>query len=1185
MKCMVAVLLALVIASNAFAQTNPDSILNYGVVAGTCANTSAIATNNSSIQTAFNSGGNIYFPPGNYPFTALGFNIPTSGQHIYGAKCTGTGTASPVCPSSIQDCSPDMTLPDCNSAVDNCGYLSVRAPHVEINDLKIQGNTHNAGTTGTSHKGIYGTGAGNDNLYVHDVFVTQVSAEAIYSDGAGANTRFIHNTITDSATNGLNTNNYDMTNVWVTDNTVVNVATCMLIAANDFYALRNTCEGTGVISGGDAVNIVAPSFFVFAYNTINMWDSACCAISILHVGFTPPNVTGPGVVAYNTITNNLLTAIPGAGSVLQINRVTGPVVFAHNTITFNGNTGATVPGIMVEGDATDAVLISDNTLNGNASTQPIGIQIYTDVPTPNRVQINSSNTYGTTPTPTQFLVAPTGAPMSVFQPVIDRALPYLPDGLPISQFGQLTAVPTHPTPGIQLSWAGATATVQRWVDGGVPTAIGTASGTYLDSTAVANTIYYYNITDGVYTSNTAVGVVSDITTPFKCPFIPQAANLGVDRTERFQSADGSTVSFTIRVPVTTSTVTVPPCNGAVGCSDYANINALTSTNGTKIQLQAGDYHLSNAWTSGFLYNIFVNGNDIEVDGAVDTNGIPLTYLYFNRTASAIPTGLVMSGNRFLFKNFIIDWDFPNAIPGVVNNAGANQRFSVGDPHNAMANGAYYIPNPAFPPDIKHLNGYRLGTRTYDLRSGARLGINSTGFNPNFAVDGLYWYGLAGSNNLPDGTEAIFFVNTGHAIDVGAAANDVSFENVRVYGGGSAGLVHSSQSKGLRLSNFAITRKPDSILASGEQPRYVSLIGDSDANYSFGNIVIENSEMGYVDDDSFYMRGLTFQPDSGSLTTSSFTITQNFSYALPTEQVRFIDPITLAQVGPTTTATVTNSGAGPYTWTFSFAAVPELASYVGKPMGAYPVIGLVNTSVPNFIIRDSCFHDNSGRIFPKNGNGLITNNVFGNSYYGPIELSVDPTAPGFALMEGPGPSNIIISNNKIVGSNSGTTDLATIWAPTVVSNGYFQTGWASGAIFMYGIGGDGFSPTGYPFKNIQIYDNFISSTTGLCITVIGGNNVSVIRNTCVDANSVPFTSNFSTDLCGGHSCCGSFSQGTQPSGANQPWCLAKVAAQGAIMVSHSKNVDTKSNIFLGTSAGLFTDTPTVNRDLITGLRFQ
>jgi hypothetical protein len=502
-----------------------SSVLNYGALVGSCSYSPAITANNQAIQAALNSGQSIYFPPGNYPFTALGFKIAKSGQHLFGAACTGTGTASPSCPSSIQDCTAPLTMvtnevvatgngttgpytatlahgvnpgsdiitipgnangnddtstgandghliggcasgfldwttgaitcttvnpvpsgqqitvsyqwstfqTQCNGTTDLCGYFTVQAPNVEIDNLLIQGNqpavpTGLASVQTATHKGIYGNGAGNDNLYVHDLYLTKVSGEAIYSDASGPNTRFIHTTITNSPKVGLNTNNGLMTNVQITDNMVINVAGCILVAANDAYVLRNTCQGGSFPGGSDAITLwPVGSFHVVAYNTINQWNSSDTATSPLVIA-----ASGPGVVAYNTITRNLQYGIRGQGAAIAIGNGYGPEVVAFNKITNNGVTGTANPGILIGGSGTGPILISNNALNGTAQDENIGIEVYSNVPTGNQIQINTSNTFGTIPTPTQFLVAPSGAPVREFQAVIQKALPYFPRGLNIS---------------------------------------------------------------------------------------------------------------------------------------------------------------------------------------------------------------------------------------------------------------------------------------------------------------------------------------------------------------------------------------------------------------------------------------------------------------------------------------------------------------------------------------------------------------------------------------------------------------------------------------------------------------------------------------------------------------------------------------------------------------------------------
>jgi hypothetical protein len=844
-------------------------------------------------------------------------------------------------------------------------------------------------------------------------------------------------------------------------------------------------------------------------------------------------------------------------------------------------------------------------------------------------------------------------------------------------FGTLSAIPSGTN--IALSWGSSpsgTNTVQRSAFGvpGSTTTIGTTAGaTFTDTTAVVNTVYVYQVVNGASQTNPMRAAISDMTLPFNCPPMQQipAPKLGVDRTESFEAANGDTISFTVQVPVTTSTVMLSPCNGAVGCSDFTNIDNALKVAGTAVHLAAGDYHLNNpSWsTSTFNYNIMMTANDTSLIGdaghTTDAKGhiIPLTRVLFNQTPSTIGAvqGLVVGlTNRTLVRDIQFDRDFRAAIPGVVHNvvgATFTGTIAAGGPPNAgsgiltvssvtsgalandqyiydasgaigswariypggtgtggtgtynltyginpstnvstptvmtavssqrftVNNPSYYIPDPTNPPTLKTLDGYRLSNYTYDFRGGARVGIvptatgpNGTGFNSNFASDGLYYYNLSGGFNLPDGTEAVLFVKTAGCIDIGSAATNSTFENVACYGGGGTGLIVGSQSSNVRLSNIALTRKPDSALASGEQPRYVSFVGDSDSAFNYGNILIENSDFGFQDDDDFWMRGLMVKNLTSLTSTTGFTLDTTFQYPMTTgvgNTIKFIDPNTYAEIGRTigSFSQSYNAGTGIWTWTVTYPSVPELTPYIGLTGTQLPAIAFPGLSSPNVIIRDSCFHDNHGRILAYNENVLIENNVFGNNYYGPIEMSWSFNTPSLETLAGSGSSNIIVRNNSIVGVGGG--DFSHVWDPLSISNGAGASGWNGAAIFVWGTTQDGgFSPSGFPFKNLQISNNFITNAAGLCITLISADTASVTGNDCVNNNTEPFIAGFDTTYCGTHS------QGGQADGAGQPWCLSKTASQQSIFVAHSKNVDTTStpNTFAGsTVGGVFTADTTLS----------
>jgi hypothetical protein len=662
-----------------------------------------------------------------------------------------------------------------------------------------------------------------------------------------------------------------------------------------------------------------------------------------------------------------------------------------------------------------------------------------------------------------------------------------------------------------------------------------------------------------------------MTDVLRCPQITPvpASLLGIDRTETFKSANGSTVSFTVHAPVVKPTVVnVSPCNGAAGCSDTANVAAAIATvkaaGGGTVQLGAGDFFFA-APAPGQPNVLLPAVSDFILAGAPYTGDIPLTHLYFQNTSPTVTAvGLAMFGSyRVLLRNFSIDWIMPNALPGVVTTVGGVQRLT-------LQNGPSYVPDPTHPPHVFSVTGFDLTNRTYTFKAGARPGVAGT-FNPNFATDGLYYYSMAGSY-FPENAEAIGWVPTGTGI-LFYLSGDLSIEGVRIYGGGGPGISYSGNSDGastgLRISNTKITRKPDSLLAPGELPRYVSLVGDNDAVGVLGGILVESSEFAYMDDDIFAIGGGFAQQAASIISTSQFTVRQASQPILhahgASDVFSFTDPVTMAQLGsaPSSGFTQTFSG-GMWTLDVTLAnPVPGLAPYVGGAPATLPFASEPLWGSPNFVLRNNCFHDTHGRLVIQAINGLIEHNTFGNTFFGPIAMTFFPSYAA----EGPGAGNIIVRNNSFSNSNYGQTDTNWLGVPTFGE----QTGVPSAVISVNAVANTGFFPIGgYPAQAIKIVHNFILNAPGLAILVAGVDGASVIDNTIVNVNAIPFLPGYDASYCGPNS------KGIDVYSRDYV-CLAKVAAQGSIMISHSNNVDisSKPNRFFGSSARLiFVDRSTV-----------
>jgi len=460
----------------------------------------------------------------------------------------------------------------------------------------------------------------------------------------------------------------------------------------------------------------------------------------------------------------------------------------------------------------------------------------------------------------------------VIQPVAGGATQVKP-GLSAVQMGD----------SIHLEWpAGLVAgrvELRRWADGEPRQLLATLSGAHAfdDHTAQINRLYNYALVEanGRLVSQT-YGVRSDVRRAFTCPRLRlvEKSKLGVDRTEEFGTPSGKTIAFTIHAPVAKPTViAVAPCHGKPRCSDHIDIAKAIATvvkaGGGRVQLEAGDYELRIARDGKAYGQIEIdNASDVVLAGANEVEGEPATRITLDAAddGSVNPSkmpGLSISGShRILIRDIALDWSRPLAIPGtVVAISPTEQRFTVAD-------GAYYISDPAHPPAITLIDGYDPVARTYIYAPWSRNGFapGSVTFNPSFATDHTYSYVFRG-REIPDGSTVVGVVGTGPAIR-SSNASDIVFEDVQIWGGGGAGFVLGPNGRGFRITNSKIIRKPDKLLKPGEKPRLISLRGDSDARGTEGELLIEGSEIGFMDDDAFNIVGTMVQGATGSQVISA-----------------------------------------------------------------------------------------------------------------------------------------------------------------------------------------------------------------------------------------------------------------------------------------------------------------------------
>lgn len=739
----------------------------------------------------------------------------------------------------------------------------------------------------------------------------------------------------------------------------------------------------------------------------------------------------------------------------------------------------------------------------------------------------------------------------------------------------LAAVPGRD--GIELSWTGtaspdASRSVWRWEENEAAVEIGRTRGEsgFVDRSARVNRLYYYRV-DGI--DGSVRSVLSRFSEPFNCPATPPVP-LGVDRTESFRTPSGRAVSFTIRAPEKRpAVVVVPRCAGRDGCSDRGNIHSaiakVIEAGGGLVQLESGIYDIKPPDRAGIYSQIDItNATDLVLAGAAPRDGSPSTVLRLDATrvgdrGPGKLQGLSISGStRVLIRDVAIDWSQPTAIPGHVFDAdNGEQRFVVDDP-------AYYIPEPANPPGINIINGYDFTQRTYVLAPWARFGFppGMVRFNPNFAADGSYHYAYKG-RPIPNGSSVIGIVGTGVDVRVAGNSNDISFEGVHLWSGGGGGFIFGPNGRGYRITNSRITRKPDALLEPGERPRFISLRGDSDARSTNGDILIENSEFAFVEDDGFNIVGVMVQGMSGTEIVSASEITfamrgwNPFANAASAEDVLVLsDPHTLRSItamplGIQSRTMRYDAATQEFSYRFKLTAeAPELLAYKGRALDALPYFSDPRHISAPYVLRNNCMRDTAGgRFVLQSGPGLIEANVTANMGGPGIELSASPVS----WREGPGAVDVIVRNNVVTGGGRWLSDYDGAGRLTGRA-----TGWLVGAgISVEARDVTGFLARGAPNAHLRIENNLVVNALGLGILVSAASDVEVSGNVVVNANTEPFVAGYDALYCGAKA------HGFQREGIGQPWCLGRSAARGSILITHADRVSVSGNRTLGSSQGV------------------
>jgi hypothetical protein len=453
----------------------------------------------------------------------------------------------------------------------------------------------------------------------------------------------------------------------------------------------------------------------------------------------------------------------------------------------------------------------------------------------------------------------------------------------------------------------------------------------------------------------------------------------------------------------------------------------------------------------------------QTDLVIEGQGAELVF-HYNQP------GISFTGcQRVLLRDVAIDWDFPMASPGRV------VRMSDGRVAVRVADG--YPVSGTTPIDAvsefdvakkswaRSRMDFTSRFEVYYPRS-IEMVAPQTFYSPDFV-------------SLQEGLEVLVrhYVSGNSDGILGDTGNeDLTFERVTIYGSPGPAFSFSLAGRGIRLSACKILLKPGT-------DRFSTSNGGANFNGTRGDIIVEDCDFSGEGDDSVNIAGYWLDVRS---TSSSGVVELTEHFGTQELMVSAGDRVRFASSGDF-------SPRGEY---------DVLSAYFDKTRSVLMVtLDRPPTSVQagdlaidlarissDFLVRRNYFHNNRGRgMMIQTANGRVENNTVENVSQGGIRLTTDAAY----FWQGPGCDNVVVTANTFRSCDWGT--YARYPDSTVVSvDAYVLTT----AIARYPVN-----------KNIIIEKNIITNAPGLAILISSASGVTVDSNEIIDANLLPFPTDF------------------------------------------------------------------------------
>lgn len=528
------------------------------------------------------------------------------------------------------------------------------------------------------------------------------------------------------------------------------------------------------------------------------------------------------------------------------------------------------------------------------------------------------------------------------------------------------------------------------------------------------------------------------------------------------------------------------------------------------------------------------------DVTVQASGVLLQF-------TDMATGILIAGTaqRVLLRGVTVDWAGTLAYPGYL------QRDSAGTPYFTVLPYAAYAFSKAAPPVLSVVEEFDLQNRTwpshpplFSIRHMANTPYYA-GTAPTYSADtnGFYFSQndtatlqnvLANNGNAP--IPSIGTVRQPvNAVDITGQAADITLDSVTVYQAPGMAFINESTGSGFHMFNCADLRNP------ADPSRMLSSLADAANVSNGGNVIIENSEFAFQEDDGINLHAGIYPVSS--ILGRVLTLTAPFNAGfLPNDSVTLVDPNfrtvysgTIVQVSGGCT-----SGTCPYR--LSLDSLPPAA--IGS-------VSLIDQSQApsNYVIRNNSLHDNRGHgVLVQSSQGAVVGNATAHTTGNGISLYADLVY----WMSGPGPQGVSVWQNTIDSANLGAGSTGLSFMSCFASNN--PTGYEAALELTARVtnppSGSGIAGAG-TLRRIDIRNNVIRNSPGLAMLVSAVDGATVTNTQIVNANQHAFNI-----------------------GTPAP-CTGPVA-RGSILVTHAANVTVSNTSLSGSGTqGVAVDSASVS----------